>query len=240
MPSQHDILLRLTPDAPTRVLSALSTSPNPSTLASAADSNGYTLIHAAASYAHLDMLRTLVRTYGVNVNTRDNDGQTPLFHAETLEVAKCLVEELGADVGVVDGEGLSVLDSARADGEGEGLVGYLEGVVGRAGARNGMIEGGGENVNGEREAEAVEVPVQTEALARTRVPENVQVNFGTMPELPPSEMADPRIRAKIEELAARGDFESEEAQRELRNLVAEVVTGIQEEGPDRSRRRTGD
>ncbi|KAK9447953.1 ankyrin repeat-containing domain protein [Limtongia smithiae] len=60
------------------------------------DPNGYTALHAAASYSHLDLLRFLV-SEGGNVNITDDDGETPLFTVENVEVAKVLVEEFKAD-----------------------------------------------------------------------------------------------------------------------------------------------
>jgi hypothetical protein len=51
---------------------------------------------------------------------------------------------------------------------------------------------------------------------------------------------DPEIRRRIEELAARENYDSEEVQRELRELVQEVVTGIGAENGGRSVRRRVD
>src|ERR1700749_4309002 len=62
-------------------------------LASGQDDHGYSLLHAAASYNHLDLLRTLVREFKVNVNLRDEDDETALFVVETVDAAKMLVEE---------------------------------------------------------------------------------------------------------------------------------------------------
>lgn len=67
-----------------------------------------TPIHAAVSYNHVSLLKSLVRNHGGNVNVEDHDGDTPLFAAETVEVAKVLVEELGADAGHRNSSGLMV------------------------------------------------------------------------------------------------------------------------------------
>lgn len=61
------------------------------------DENGYTVLHAATSYSHIPLLKKLVLEHGGNVNIEDHDGDTPLFVAETVEVARVLVEELHAD-----------------------------------------------------------------------------------------------------------------------------------------------
>lgn len=42
------------------------------------------------------------------MNLSDDDGDTPLFVAETVETARCLVEELGADVAHRNHAGLTV------------------------------------------------------------------------------------------------------------------------------------
>lgn len=49
-----------------------------------------------------------MRNHGGNVNVEDHDGDTPLFAAETVEVAKVLIEELGADAGHRNSSGLVV------------------------------------------------------------------------------------------------------------------------------------
>lgn len=42
------------------------------------------------------------------MNIEDNEGDTPLFVAETVETARCLVEELGADINHQNDVGLTV------------------------------------------------------------------------------------------------------------------------------------
>lgn len=42
------------------------------------------------------------------MNVEDHDGDTPLFAAETVEVAKVLVEELGANVDHTNSSGMTV------------------------------------------------------------------------------------------------------------------------------------
>lgn len=60
------------------------------------DNNGYTPIHAAASYGHIDLLRYLI-SKGGNINITDEDGDTPLHSVEDADVARILVEEFKAD-----------------------------------------------------------------------------------------------------------------------------------------------
>lgn len=63
-------------------------------------------MHAAASYAHLELLDYLL-SQGGNVNITDDDGDTPLFTCETIEAAQWLVEH-GADATHKNEEGLTV------------------------------------------------------------------------------------------------------------------------------------
>ncbi len=62
--------------------------------------------HAAASYAHLDLLAYLM-SKGGDINVTDEDGDTPLFTVESEETARWMVEH-GARVDVRNGEGLTV------------------------------------------------------------------------------------------------------------------------------------
>lgn len=70
------------------------------------DANSYTPMHAAASYAHIELLEYLVSAGG-DVNVKDADGDTPLFTCETVDAARWLVEH-GADAAHKNGEGLTV------------------------------------------------------------------------------------------------------------------------------------
>ncbi|KAF2088784.1 hypothetical protein K490DRAFT_38061 [Saccharata proteae CBS 121410] len=212
-------LLNLVPDAPHHVLTHLTSHPD---LASARDSHGYSLLHAAASYNQLPLLRELVNTYNAPVDILDEDGETPLFSVETVEAARCLVEELGADTGVRNLEGLTAEE--RIEGEGEWvLVGaYLRDVEGSA---NGGAASGA-NGDGLRHPPPL--------------PNGLKINMNTVSEEEAGmdqEGADPEFRRRIEELAAREDFQTEAGQAELRALVREAVGGLAGEGQGREVRR---
>jgi ankyrin repeat protein len=74
------------------------------------DPNSYTPMHASASYAHTDILEYLI-SVGGDINLRDDDGDTPLYVVESVEMARWMIER-GAQWGVVNEEGLSVSQSS--------------------------------------------------------------------------------------------------------------------------------
>mmetsp|Transcript_44366 Transcript_44366/g.53619 ORF Transcript_44366/g.53619 Transcript_44366/m.53619 type:complete len:162 (+) Transcript_44366:101-586(+) len=74
----------------------------------AADTNGYTFVHAAAANNQLDVLKYLIANGG-DVNALDSDGDTPLFHCENAAPAKLLVGG-GADWKIKNEEGKTALD----------------------------------------------------------------------------------------------------------------------------------
>ncbi|QRG36311.1 hypothetical protein FDK38_000645 [Candidozyma auris] len=88
------------------------------------DPNGYTPIHAAASYGHLDLLRYLLGKGG-DINIQDNEGDTPLHHAEDLSTARAMVEELKADYKIKNSEGQTAAQYIEEEGEFPELAKYL-------------------------------------------------------------------------------------------------------------------
>ena len=72
------------------------------------------------------------------------------------------------------------------------------------------------------------------------LPAGMQINIGTIEEADEASAPDPEFRRRIEELAAREDFQSEDGQRELRELVTQAVTGLGAEEAGRSVRRRVD
>ncbi|KAJ9090922.1 hypothetical protein QFC19_009348 [Naganishia cerealis] len=82
--------------------SPLGMSPN------AEDENTYTPMHAAASYAHLDLLEYLI-SKGGDINHPDSDGETPLFTVESVQVAQWMIER-GAKIDVRNHEGDTVAE----------------------------------------------------------------------------------------------------------------------------------
>ena len=212
-----DLLLNLIDTRPASILSSLAQHPH---LAGASDAHGYSLVHAAVSYHQLEVLRELVNKYKVDVNLLDEDGETPLFAAETSDVARCLVEELGADWGIRNTDGKTAEEKfAEEEGEANEVYQYLR-----------SLRGGGADAQPvSAEADGVHPPPP--------LPNGVQIELGTMAEDAAGEAPDPEIRRRIEELAARPDFETEEVQRQLRELVTDVVSGIGDESGRSVRRR---
>lgn len=185
-------------------------------LASAQDEHGYSLVHAAASYNHLDLLRALIQEFKVDVNLKDEDNETALFVVETPEAAKALVE-LGVDVMHRGLEGFTAREKIEGEAEFPDVAAYLS-----------TIES--EKAGEELEAAAAEI-------ARN-APEGMKVTVGTMDETQdiPAEF-DPEFRRRIEELAQREDFNTAEGQADLRKLVEEALLdqGLSEERNVRSK-----
>ncbi|KAF2833132.1 hypothetical protein CC86DRAFT_278435 [Ophiobolus disseminans] len=215
-----DLLLNLIDTRPQAILSSLAQHPQ---LASARDAHGYSLVHAAASYSQLPVLRDLVQKYSADVNILDEDGETPLFATEKAEVAQCLVEELGADTSIRNAEGKTAEEKiGEEEGQAHEVYQYLK-----------SLRTGGEPASaGAVETEGVHPPPP--------LPDGVKIEMGTMAEDAVGDAPDPEIRRRIEELAARPDYESDEVQRELRELVQDVVSGMGGEQDGRSVRRRVD
>ncbi|KAI9096070.1 ankyrin repeat-containing domain protein [Phlyctochytrium arcticum] len=89
------------------------------------DISGYTPMHAAAAYGHLELLDLLVNTYNGNVNVTDEDGDTPLHVVENVNMARKLIQ-LGADVRQENLEGLTPIAVANEE-ERKDIVEYLWG-----------------------------------------------------------------------------------------------------------------
>ena len=209
-----DVLLNLIDTRPQSILQTLEQHPQ---LATTRDAHGYSLVHAAASYNQLNVLRDLVQKYSADVNILDEDGETALFATENTEVAKCLVEELGADVNVRNSEGKTAEEKiCEEEGEGHEVYQYLR----------------SQRTGGEP---AIAEVVETNGMPP--LPNGVQVNMGTMTEDAAGDAPDPELRRRIDELAAREDFQTPEVQEQLRQLIQEVVTGMGADEGDRSVRQ---
>ena len=81
---------------------------------SAADENGYTLIHAAASYAHLPVLQWLV-SQGANVHAVDGEGDSALHYASNRAAAEFLVREGKVSLDVRNQAGMTALQAKEEE-----------------------------------------------------------------------------------------------------------------------------
>lgn len=200
------LLAANTPDPDPRLLPLLREKPH---LASAQDSHGYSLLHAAASYNHTELLSILVNEFKVDVNSRDEDDETCLFVVETVEVAKCLVEELHIDTEAKNSEGQTAKEKIESEDDFPEVAEYLAGKAGQTTSRPPPL------------------------------PPNVKVNIGSEVIEDNGQEPDPEFRRRIEELAARENLHTEEGQRELRDLISDAVRDVSADGPDSQRRRVG-
>ncbi|GMM38714.1 hypothetical protein DASC09_060530 [Saccharomycopsis crataegensis] len=101
--------------------------------ATSKDPNGYTPIHAAAAYGHIELLEYLIGEKKGDVNVLDSDGDTPLHHCDELEPVKVLVEKFGADWKIKNQDGETALDAY--DGEDIKVTEYLQGLAGVVGSQ---------------------------------------------------------------------------------------------------------
>ncbi|KAF2231486.1 hypothetical protein EV356DRAFT_291083 [Viridothelium virens] len=230
-----DLLLNLVPDSPQAVLVSLSQHPS---LASKKDNAGYSLLHAAISYSKLDLARALVHSYNVNADIIDNDEETCLFGAEDVEAAKCAVEELGTSVGWLNyGERKTADEKIEEDGEFPDVAAYLRSVRERSLQEDLPRTGQGGPSDRIATSETVDAASGSEVHPPPPLPEGVKINVGTMEEdTEETKEPDPEFKRRIEELAARNDFQSEEGQRELRTLVTDAVSGLARDSNARNTR----
>lgn len=89
-----------------------------------ADPNGFTPIHAAASYGNIELLRYLLNNDG-NPNIQDSDGDTPLHHCENLDVIKILIKEFNANYRIKNNDNLNVREYFIEEGEYPDIINYL-------------------------------------------------------------------------------------------------------------------
>ncbi len=197
-----DRLLNLVPDSPDVVLQHLRSHPD---LALQQDGHGYSLLHAATSYNHLNLLRVLVQELNADINTKDEDGETCLFNCETVDFAKEIVA-LGVDVTVQNEEGQTAAEKLDDEDEQPAVAAYLKSLS-------------TQSVSAEQDAAPEPDSEAGAAHPPPPLPNGVQLNIGTMQENENGPEPDPEFRRRIEELAARGDFEEREGQEALRSLV---------------------
>ncbi|KAG8533246.1 uncharacterized protein KY384_002029 [Bacidia gigantensis] len=193
-------------------------------LAAAQDEHGYSLLHAAASYSHLHLAKYLRSNFKISPDIKDEDGETALFVVETVETAQCMLEDVGIDPSIKNTDGLTAEDKIREEGDFLVVAEYLSEV----------------RLRGHRPAatsRAAEENLETDSSVPP-LPPGVQVRLGQLEdEANIGEVADPELKQRIEELAARDDFQGDESQRQLRELVTDALKGTIEDQRE-VRRRT--
>ncbi len=177
------------------------------------------MVHAAASYNHLDLLRVLINELNVDVNIKDEDNETALFVVETVDAAKVLVE-LGVDVQHKGLEGLTAAEKIEGEADFPEVATYLNSLDPRQASQ--------QNISG-----AAGLPVGI-ALP----PDGMQVTFGTMNEAEVPAEVDREFQRRIEEFAQRDDFNTPEGQADLRKLVEDAIAdqGLGEERSTKPKR----
>lgn len=196
-------------------------------LASSQDAHGYSILHAAASYNHLDLLRQVVLEFHVDPNLKDEDGETALFVVETLQAAQVLVEELGIDMTIENADGQTAEQKILADGDFLPVSDFLQ----EKRAQKGINPQGNETL-------ANPSPTDIFNLSHPpQLPRNISVDVGTMDEQSALEAINPEHRRRIEELATREDFQEEAGQKQLRELTADVIRDHRAENTERNVRQ---
>jgi hypothetical protein len=192
-----------------------------------ADPNGFTPIHAAASYGHLDLLRYLLNNGG-NADIQDSDGDTPLHHTESLEVARLLIGEFGANYRLKNKDGLNVKEYFIEEGEFPEIIQFFE-----------LLEKTGD-INAQQDpstspAGSLNLPNGQEIKAFLSdnidaVTGNGEGNDANTPEMI-------ERRKQVEAIFSNSDLTEEERDSQLRDYVMGVVSsnmGKLREGADES------
>ncbi|USW48115.1 Putative ankyrin repeat-containing domain superfamily [Septoria linicola] len=216
-----DVLLNLVPERPQAVQDKLQAHPD---LAHRQDQHGYSLVHASASYGHVDLLKALINDFKVDPNIKDEDGETALFSVEDVAMAQALLD-LGTDASLRNSEGQTAAEKLADDDEQPAVAAYLRELTGTSTSSGpgSTSQSNGDDYDGARRPPPL--------------PEGLKLNIGTM--LPEEEDPNPEIRRRIEELAARDDFGTEEGQSELRKIISDALSGTvgDTQGPPTARRR---
>lgn len=210
MPSGQPNPFLLAADNSPQLLPLLRSNPE---LASSQDEHGYSLVHAAASYNHLDLLRALVNEFHVSVDLKDEDGETALFVAETIDCAKVLIEELHASFTVrSDADGKTPRERIEEEGDFPQVAVYL---------RIKELESGNSTTD---DNSSTANSTTNNVHPPPPLPSGISMDIGAInPEYDLPEEPDPEFRRRIEELAARPDFHTEAGQSELRQLITDAL-----------------
>ncbi|BFZ58441.1 hypothetical protein PYCC9005_005503 [Savitreella phatthalungensis] len=171
------------------------------------DANGYTILHAAASYGHLELLRLLVREHGGDINLEDFEGDTPLYVVEDRETARVIVEELGGDTAHRNKEGLTALEYLVEEGDFPDVVAYLSSVTPQAGDAGVETP---QDVSGNAEGAAMQYEMEAGYSAE---------QLDNMDGLPAE------VRAQIAEILSKTEEDGIDRDDQLRQLLTTALAG---------------
>lgn len=182
-----------------------------------ADPNGYTPIHAAASYGHVELLKYLIQEAGGDINITDADGDTPLHTVESAKVARFMIEELGADSKIKNDEGQTALQKIEEEDEFPEVLEYLKSLE-------------VQNILKSKDSYSVEASV---------LPDTTSVRYtyqkSTEDDEPEGQpLVDPEQRKRLEEIMTTNENDREE---NLRAFVHEMIQGRFEPSEDDQTKR---
>ncbi|KAK1822021.1 hypothetical protein LTR12_003545 [Friedmanniomyces endolithicus] len=178
------------------------------------------------------------RTNGLNPNITDEDGETALFNAETVDMAKVLLE-IGVNPELRNTDGQTAAEKLDDEDEQPLVAAFLREAASHPTPESSTSAP--DHTSGtttSSSAQAGRVNGDANGLhAPPPLPNGVKIEVGTMQQDDAGEEPDPEFRRRIEELAAREDFQTEEGQRELRHLVEDAISGLTQDGQGSATRR---
>lgn len=157
-----------------------------------------------------------------SINVEDNDGETPLFFCETVDMARLLVEELGADIAHRNEAGLSAAENARVN-DLEDVAMYLASKTGESLApRASILERIGEE---EEDLEFLAQGREEDGVGVRNSESAIVTNDGDDGDVDDDD-DDPRLNAlmsRIEGIMRRADETQTDPTEELRQIVSASI-----------------
>ncbi|GAV29502.1 hypothetical protein PMKS-003003 [Pichia membranifaciens] len=177
-----------------------------------ADPNGFTPIHAAASYGNIDLLRYLLQNGG-DPNVQDSDGDTPLHHTESLDTAKVLVQEFNANYRLKNNDGLNVKDFFIEENEFADLIRFFT-----------ILEQTGDSSAKELTSAGSDGATLSEGKLRLPDGQEIKAFLTTDNDADENSEEVKERREKLQEIFGNTDLSEEQRDEQLRNYVVGVVS----------------